>query len=52
MRRTWMIAAVLYAAALPFAYAHAQQERAALSAAAGLERGAALDAGRHARGSR
>ncbi len=26
MRRTWLIAAVLYAAALPFAYAAAQQE--------------------------
>src|SRR6187399_2942308 len=26
MRRTWMIAAVLYLAALPFAYAQAQQE--------------------------
>jgi quercetin dioxygenase-like cupin family protein len=26
MRRTWAIAAVLYAAALPFAYAQAQQE--------------------------
>src|SRR5688572_33089904 len=26
MRRTWIIAAVLYAAALPFAYAQAQQE--------------------------
>jgi len=26
MRWTWMIAAVLYTAGLPFAYAHAQQE--------------------------